>query len=107
MNSTTETSSITGCVLGSVTIVVTPPAAAASPAVSIVSLCSSPGSRSCTRMSTRPGARHRPSQSTTSLTDGAPYLKRSGPKSAISPSWTSSAPGASSPLAGSSSRALR
>ena len=39
-------------------MLVTPPAAAAPAPLAMVSICSSPGSRSCTRMSTSPGARH-------------------------------------------------
>ena len=53
-------SSIGGSVLGRTAMLVTPPAAAAAAPLSMRSLCSAPGSPSCTRMSTRPGARHRP-----------------------------------------------
>ena len=52
-------------------MLVTPPAAAAAAPLSIRSLCSAPGSPSWTRMSTRPGARHRPLASITSAPPGA------------------------------------
>ena len=105
-NSTTETSSTGGSVFGNATIVVTPPAAAARPAVSIDSMCSAPGSRNCTRISTRPGARQIPARSTISASPpvSAPI---SGPNAAIWSPSTSRSPRWSRPLSGSSRRALR
>ena len=87
-------------------MVETPPALAAALAVPMVSLCSSPGSRNCVRMSTRPGARIRPSQSTTSTDGGGASLNSRGPRSAMTPPLVTSAPGSSMPVAGSISRAL-
>ena len=55
--------SITGFVLAIGQTVVTPPRAAAAVPVAIVSLYSSPGSRKCTCISTRPGITSRPSAS--------------------------------------------
>src|SRR3984893_15417495 len=104
-NSTTETSSTGGSVFGSATIVVTPPAAAAPPAVSIDSLCSAPGSRSWTRLSTRPGARHSPSAFTVSALHAV--AERSPPTAVIRSPSTIRSPLASSPLAGSRSRGRR
>ena len=57
MNSSVSGPSIGGSVSGRVTIVVTPPAAAAAPAVRKLSLCRSPGSPTLTPMSMMPGAR--------------------------------------------------
>src|SRR6266851_7555121 len=103
-NSTSAASSITGSVLGSATMVVTPPATAASPPEVIDSWCSAPGSRSSTRMSTRPGARQAPAQSITSLS----RLPRATVAiSAMRPSSTRRSPARSKSLAGSSRRALR
>src|SRR5882724_1214956 len=107
MNSTPATSSMTGSVFGRHTMLVTPPAAAAMLAVAIVSLCSSPGSRSCTRMSIRPGARQRPPASMRSKSSDKPCAFTCGPTSAITPSCTSIPPCSSRLLAGSSRRALR
>src|SRR6202040_1510334 len=104
-NSTTETSSTGGSVFGSATIVVTPPAAAARPPLSIDSMCSAPGSRNCTRMSTSPGARHSPSAFTVSALHAV--AERSPPTAAIRSPSTMRSPVASSPFAGSSSRARR
>ena len=64
-------------------MVVTPPTAAAALAVARVSLCSAPGSPMNTRMSIRPGARHCPAQSITSMPSGTPSANREGPQSAI------------------------
>ena len=47
-----------------------------------------------------------PPQSTAAIPSGTPSAKSSGPKSAIAPSFASNAPGLSSPLSGSSRRAL-
>src|SRR5918995_1318664 len=106
MNSTPATSSITGSVLGRHTIDVTPPAAAARLPVSIVSLCSSPGSRSCTRMSIRPGASTRPWQSWTSASSETLARVTCDPIAEMSPFSTSTPPVSSRLLAGSTMRAL-
>src|SRR5579883_3060943 len=103
-NSTSATSSIAGSVLGSATMVVTPPAAAAALPVSMVSSCSRPGSRSSTRMSTSPGARQWPRHSITAAPDAS--APAPGPTAAIFPSATSRFPFWSSPLAGSRRRAF-
>src|SRR5438445_11698598 len=84
-------------------MVVTPPAAAARPPLSIDSMCSAPGSRNCTRMSTSPGARHSPSAITVSASHAV--AERSPPTAAIRSPSTKRSPLASSPLAGSRSRA--
>ncbi len=81
-NSTSATSSIGGSVLGSATMVVTPPAAAARLALSIDSSCSAPGSRSCTRMSMMPGATQAPLHSMVSMPGP---LARSGPSARDAP----------------------
>src|SRR5215831_16387409 len=88
------------------TMLVTPPAAAAWLAVLSVSRCSSPGSPVNTCISTRPGHSTCPLQSTTLERSGA-LRRRCAPKSAITPSLTSSPPGSSLPEAGSTRRALR
>ena len=62
-NSSVSGLSMAGCVSGRAMIVVTPPAAAASPAERKLSLCRSPGSPILTPRSTMPGARHLPPQS--------------------------------------------
>ena len=56
-NSSVSGVSIAGSVSGRVTMVVTPPAAAAAPAVRKLSLWRSPGSPTLTPMSMMPGAR--------------------------------------------------
>ncbi len=90
-----------GLVSGRTTIVVTPPAAAASPAERKLSLCRSPGSPIFTPQSTMPGARQWPPQSMTRAEAGA------GPLTAwITPSASVSAPGLSVPASGSIRRAL-
>src|SRR5258708_5251062 len=104
--STSATSSLGGSVLGRAAIVVTPPAAAAWLAETMFSMCSAPGSRSWTRMSTRPGARRRPAQSTAAVAGGA-SRPACGPSAAMNPSRTRISPGSSRPLAGSRIRALR
>src|SRR3984893_6610653 len=68
-------------------------------------MCSAPGSRNCTRMSTSPGARHSPSAFTVSASHAV--AERSPPTAAIRSPSTIRSPVASSPLAGSSSRARR
>src|SRR5690242_14583593 len=103
-NSTSATSSIAGSVLGSATMVVTPPAAAAALPLSMVSSCSRPGSRSSTRMSTRPGARQCPWQSTTVAPEASALAR--GPIAAILPSVTRRSPLWSSPEAESRRRAF-
>jgi hypothetical protein len=110
IDSTSAALSITGWVLGRHTMVVTPPAAAASLALASVSLCSSPGSRAWTRMSIRPGARQAPRQSNTSMpwapaAATAPPRARCAPKSAILPSATTTPPVRSVPRSGSMRRA--
>src|SRR5215469_3344482 len=94
-----------GSVLGRQTTLVTPPAAAALAPLAMVSICSSPGSRSWTRMSTSPGARQWPAQRTTSASDGRPSPLTQGPTSTMRPSMARSPPFSSRPLAGSRRRA--
>src|SRR5215471_7173156 len=106
MKSTSATWSMTGSVSGMTTMLVTPPAAAAWLAVLSVSRCSSPGSPVNTCISMRPGHSTWPLQSTTLERSGA-LRRRCAPKSAITPSLTSSPPGSSLPEAGSTRRALR
>jgi len=106
MKSTRAASSMTGDVLGMTTMVVTPPAAAASLALASVSRCSSPGSPVKTRMSTRPGASTCPWQSIVSMPDGVPCAKRWLPRSRMRPFSTSTAPLVSRPDAGSTRRAF-
>ena len=106
MKSTSATSSITGSVSGMVTMVVTPPAAAACPAEAKVSRCSAPGSPTKTRMSTRPGATIAPRQSTISAPAGRAASAASGPAATIRRSATITAPGASRFRDGSTTRAL-
>ena len=106
MKSTSATWSMTGSVSGMTTMVVTPPAAAAWLAVFKVSRCSRPGSPVNTCMSIRPGQSTWPLQSTTLVRSGA-LRRRWEPRSAITPSLTSSPPGSSLPDAGSIRRALR
>lgn len=84
-NSTSAISSMTGSVSGMVMKVVTPPAAAARDADSIVSRCSAPGSPTKTRASTRPGAAIRPRPSTISAPSGAPWFCAPLPMAAIRP----------------------
>src|SRR5215472_17368122 len=103
-NSTSATSSIAGSVLGSATMVVTPPAAAAALPLPMVSSCSRPGSRSSTRMSTSPGARQWPWHWTTVAPE--PSEPARGPTAAILPSATRRSPFWSSPEAGSRRRAF-
>ena len=94
MNSIMAGSSIAGSVSGWMTMVVTPPAAADRLADFSVSFGSAPGSPVLTRMSIRPGDRHRPPASTTVTPAGAtappPWMT-----SMIRPSSTSTAPGPS------------
>ncbi len=65
-NSIAATLSSGGLVLGMQQTVVNPPVTAAALPVAIVSLCSSPGSRKWTCMSTKPGTTNLPVQSITS-----------------------------------------
>src|SRR5262245_27773060 len=83
---------------------VKPPAAAARVPVAIVSLYSWPGSRRWTWMSMNPGAITRPPTSTVSTPGdaGSP-----GPTRTTRPACMSTSPGASSPLAGSTTRPFR
>ncbi len=83
-----------------VTMVVTPPAAAARLPLSSVSRCSPPGSPTKTRMSTRPGRIASPRQSTISAPSGAPWFAASGPAATMRPSTTRTAPRASSAARG-------
>src|SRR5262245_41017148 len=106
MKSTSATWSMTGSVSGMTTMVVTPPAAAAWLAVLSVSRCSRPGSPVNTCMSMSPGQSTWPLQSTTLERSGA-LRRRCEPKSAMTPSITSSPPGSSLPTPGSTRRALR
>ncbi len=85
-NSMSAMSSSTGSVSGIMMKEVTPPAAAARLADSIVSRCSAPGSPTKTRASTRPGAATRPLQSFTSAPSGAPWFCASAPAARIRPS---------------------
>jgi hypothetical protein len=92
-------SSMTGSVLGRQTADVTPPETAAATVAAMSSISM--------RMSTRPGARHLPWQSTTSASLGASFFRaRPGPKSTMVSSSVRIPPGASRPLCGSSRRAL-
>src|SRR5687767_11571829 len=93
--------SLTGLVFGMQATPVKPPATAAAAPVATVSLCSWPGSRRWTCMSTSPGTRTRPAGISTTV---APSAGISRPTRAIrSPSMsTSYAP--STPLRGSTTR---
>src|SRR5947209_497083 len=104
--STIAGSSITGLVSGWHTMVVTPPAAAAWLAVASVSRYSAPGSPMKARMSTRPGATRRPSQSMTSVPSGTPAAWMPRLASRITPSAMSRSPGKSRSRDGSTIRAL-
>src|SRR5438128_9081669 len=99
---TTAALSVTGSVLAIGATAVKPPSAAALVPVSIVSLCSWPGSRRCVCISTRPGAITNPSQSRTSLPEAF-----TAPTAAISPPSTSTSVVSSRPLAGSTTLAPR
>src|SRR5581483_9523771 len=106
MKSTRATSSMTGAVSGIVTMVVTPPAAAARPADAKVSRCSAPGSPTKTRMSTSPGATMAPRQSTISAPGGRAARAASAPAATMRRSATITAPAASRLRDGSTMRAL-
>src|SRR5215210_5471460 len=85
--STIAGSSMTGLVSGMQTSVVTPPAAAASLAVFKVSRCSAPGSPVKARISTRPGARTRPVQSTTVAPSGGAVVQEHAAVPAPAGGW--------------------
>src|SRR5213593_191034 len=87
MYSVTDSPSFQGSVFGMHAIEVKPPAAAARVPLSIVSLCSCPGSRRCTCMSTSPGHTHRPVASSTRAPGGEAVRPcPDGRRSAIRPS---------------------
>src|SRR5213594_148706 len=111
MYSVTDRPSFHGSVFGMQAIEVNPPAAAALVPVSTLSLCSCPGSRRCTCMSTNPGQTQWPAASstfvpagTTPLSPEAPLPGRAGRRSAMRPSTTSRSRRASVPVAGSMTR---
>ena len=95
MKSTTDGSSMTGLVSGWTTMVVTPPAAAASAADFSVSFGSEPGSPVFTRMSTRPGISRAPPTSITSTSEDSDPNPGAWATSAMTPSVTTTAPGPS------------
>src|SRR5882762_4775029 len=105
MYSVTDRPSFQGSVFGMQAIEVKPPAAAARVPVSIDSLCSCPGSRRCTCMSTSPGHTHRPEASRTRAPAGAAARPWPGSRlSAIRPSAISRSMTASVLEAGSTTR---
>src|SRR5207247_2926803 len=89
MYSVTDRPSFQGSVFGMHATDVKPPTAAARVPLSIDSLCSCPGSRRCTCMSTRPGQTQCPVASRTRPSEGAPPRPFSGKRrSAMRPSTT-------------------
>gem|GEM_PF-4981422 len=99
---TIEGESIGGSVLGMVATLVTPPATAALRPVSMVSARPSPGTLRCAWMSTRPGRSHMPDPS---ISAGPAAPRDAGALQAILPESTNTSLTASSPEAGSSTRA--
>ena len=108
-NSKTSGVSMAGRVSGRVSMVVTPPAAAAAPAVPKLSLWRSPGSETLTPMSTMPGAKYLPPASQR-LAWGTRSVETFGSgvskTSAITPPSIRRAPGAVVPASGLTTCAL-
>src|SRR6266571_7801939 len=111
MYSVTDRPSFHGSVFGMQAIEVNPPAAAACVPVSMLSVCSCPGSRRWTCMSTNPGQTQWPEASSTFVPAGTAPFATAPPRpcpegrlSAIRPSTTSRSRRASVPVAGSMTR---
>src|SRR5258706_2099742 len=105
MYSLTDRPSFQGSVFGMQATDVKPPAAAARVPLSIDSLCSCPGSRRWTCMSTSPGHTQSPAASITRVPGGSPPFPCPGARlSAMRPSTIKMSSGASTPVAGSMTR---